>query len=162
MEMIAVPNSSLNCFQHGNLYCLLSFGPILTQYVRFGHSTFVALIFVFLLFFQRFFYSLPLDFSASFWPVFLTRLFYLSCLLYQLFFEFLIIVFSSLSFLFSSRSKVLISSILFRLSFSSLISMSTLHCVISERSTGAQFAHVYFLFLFIKLYSWYDGRSEHL
>ena len=86
-------------------------------------------------------------------------------------FEFLINVFSCLSYLFSSRSKVLIPSVLliisvliisFRLSFSSFISMSTLPGVISEISAGVQFPHAYFLFLLVKLYSWYDGRSEHL
>ena len=86
-------------------------------------------------------------------------------------FEFLINVFSCLRYLFPSRSKVLIPSVLliisvliisFRLSFSSFISMSALPGVISEISAGVQFPPAYFLFLLVKLYSWYDGRSEHL
>ena len=72
-------------------------------------------------------------------------------------FEFLIIVFSSLSFWFSFRRRVLIPSILIRLSFSLFISMSTLPGVISETSAGVQYGHVYFLFFLIKLY---EGRSE--
>ena len=99
------PDSSLNCFQHGNLYRLLSFVPVLALYV----IAFVALIYVFLWIFRRFFYSLPL----------------------LILFEFLIIVFSSLSFWFSSGSKILIHSILMKLSFSSFRALPILPGVIS-------------------------------
>ena len=132
----------MNCFQHGNLYRLLSFVPILTLYV----IAFVALIWISLAF-SAFFLFASVRLFCKFFTCVSNSFILLVLFALLTLFEFLIIVFSSLSFWFSSRSRVLIP-----LSFSSIISMSALSGVISETSAGVQFAHVYFLFFLIKLY----------